>query len=650
MKTVVLIALIFNTLLFSNTLMREGAQRIDQLDDIYNYDVISYDIYLNLTDTTSHHVNGISTMEIVTETEIDTIIFDLVDELETISIDIKDGESSLPYDRVERVNDRALVIMGETISSNKELSLVISYDGESPTGSYFNRSFEVGTHNGATIIYSLSAPQGARYWMACKDIPRDKATIAFTIKMWSNHDSFANGLLVSDTPIDGGCKEQRWESNYQTSTYLMAIAVSNYDIFTIDYTSNISGKSFPIECYVYPEKLEQAENDFAEIVDMLDCYETYYGEYPFSDEKYGMANFPWGGGMENQTATHLGASVVTGTGAYSDLIAHELAHQWIGDNVTGDTWDDIWFTEGGATFSEAIWNEFKDGEYGYRTTMDSFESGAKNHHDNLWGFDDTYNRFVYDRGAWTYHMLRYYVGLKSSDDTFFSTFRKLLQNSSSTKATVTTDQFINFFNSEAGVDLTQFGEDWIYGESYPNYEVTYNLSNGDNSAELEVILDQTNSEVQLFRTPIPFVVQFTDFTDSLIYIEPTSYSNSYIYNFDKRVHNNLSLENFNYGNKILCNKSLNPGKIVEVEDEICEIYPNPFNPVTNIRFALNSRSDVEIRVFNRVGEKVYESSREDLSIGIHSEVFDGSSLASGVYFYSIKSNNSLMNGKMILIK
>src|SRR5690606_11632306 len=80
-----------------------------------------------------------------------------------------------------------------------------------------------------------------------------------------------------------------------------------------------------------------------------------FGTYPFHTEKYGHAQFGWGGGMEHTTVSFMG-------GFSMHLIAHELAHHWFGDKVTCGSWKDIWLNEGFAEYMAGLIVEHLDGE------------------------------------------------------------------------------------------------------------------------------------------------------------------------------------------------------------------------------------------------------------------------------------------------
>lgn len=79
-------------------------------------------------------------------------------------------------------------------------------------------------------------------------------------------------------------------------------------------------------------------------------------------------------------------------------------------------------------------------------------------------------------------------------------------------------------------------------------------------------------------------------------------------------------------------------------------YPNPFNPITHIEFAIPKREYIELNVFNSLGQKVKTIIKEIISGGEYNVEFDGSNFSSGIYFYQIKTNNYSNVRKMLLLK
>ena len=648
-----------------NLLENKNSVKGDYLDDIYDFDVTKYTISIDVTDTINSSIVGnVVITANTTISNFDKIIIDFVDEMEVDSIFYTIGTSYNNFvidleNNMTRENDRLFITIPEIIENEGDEFVVhLFYSGTPPSGSYFNLSYDVSSHSGAAIIYTLSAPQGARYWMTCKDIPKDKALVDFKVTCWNHQKVMANGLIQEI--IDEGNDKHTYfyKENYPVATYLIALAVSNYATHTIDYSPfyGNSEDTMPVELYVYPELYDISIERLSNITEMLSCYEEKFGEYPFIEEKYGMAHFPWGGGMENQTCTHLGTSTMN-----TDVVPHELAHQWLGDKVTCKSFDDIWLNEGGATWAEAIWNEYLDGEDGYLIAMNSFKGGALGHdNDPLFGFSDTYNRFIYDRGAWTYHMLRYLLG----EYKFWEAFYSYLNESEYIYSSATTSDFINYLEVHSGVNLQNFLNQWLYGSGHPEYVFSYDVVNqSESSSTLKIQITQeqeTTSTIPIFDMPIPIMIQFSDFTDTLLVLENNSTFTEYEFNFDKRIHNNISLENnFNYKQKILCTareeefNSIN-NELLIMNYELKQNFPNPFNPVTRINYELRITNYelVEIIVYNSAGQQVWSSPITQNALRVTDFIlFDGSSFNSGIYYYSLIVDGKRMSTKsMVLLK
>jgi len=95
------------------------------------------------------------------------------------------------------------------------------------------------------------------------------------------------------------------------------------------------GDSLQVLNYVYPENLSSAQLQTPDIIPIIQLYDSLTIPYPFRNEKYGHAQFNWGGGMEHQTMSFM-------VNFNQDLMAHECAHQWFGDLITCGSWEDIW--------------------------------------------------------------------------------------------------------------------------------------------------------------------------------------------------------------------------------------------------------------------------------------------------------------------
>ena len=649
----------------ANILKNSKGERGDYLDDIYNYDISKYDLNIDVTDTTNSSVSGnVTIIANTTVPNFGEIIVDFVDEMEIDSI----SYSNNTYDNfvidietnMTRENDRLFITIPEVIANQEdEFSVNLHYHGTPPSGSYFNLAYDVSLHSGSAIIYTLSAPQGARYWMPCKDIPKDKAILDFKVTCWNHQKVMANGLIQEIIDEGNGKHTYFYRENYPVATYLIALAVSNYDTFTIDYSPYYGDKKdiMPVECYVYPELYDISVERLSNITEMLACYEERFGEYPFIEEKYGMAHFPWGGGMENQTCTHLGTGTMN-----TDVVPHELSHQWLGDKVTCESFDDVWLNEGGATWAEAIWHEYLEGETGYLEAMNSFKSGALGHdNDPLFGFADTYNRFIYVKGAWTYHMLRYLLG----EDKFWAAFYSYLNESQYIYSSASTSDFINYMQDHSGINLQNFLNQWLYGSSHPEYVFSYRLENlTESSSTLKIQITQeqeTTETIPIFDMPIPIMIQFTDFTDTLLVLENNSVFTEYEFSFDKRVHNNISLENnFNYKQKILC--TAREGEFNGINDQLSIVnyqlkqnYPNPFNPQTRINYELQITNYelAEIVVYNAMGQEIWSKNLlpNPSSLNPNTCFFDGSAFNSGIYYYSLIVDGKKIDTKsMVLLK
>jgi aminopeptidase N len=327
------------------------------------------------------------------------------------------------------------------------------------------------------MIWTLSQPYGAPAWWPCKDIPDDKADSVFlNITVSNNLVVASNGLLMGITPQSGSRHTYHWEHHYPISTYLVSLAITDYAEFSNWYVS-ASGDSMELTYYVYPEQLAEAQEDFSVTPDMVAAFAVLFGEYPFINEKYGMASFPWGGAMEHQTMTSYGAGLITGTHQFDWLNAHELAHMWFGDCITMKYWSHIWMNEGFASYAEALWAESRGGWPAYHNYLLSQDPGF--FQGSLWVEDSLnvgalFSGTVYDKGSWTLHMLRGVLG----DAVFFDALHTYATDPDFYYGNARTEDFQAVCEAVSGTNLDWFFQEWVYRAGRPNYIYSWEASGG----------------------------------------------------------------------------------------------------------------------------------------------------------------------------
>jgi aminopeptidase N len=277
----------------------------------------------------------------------------------------------------------------------------------------------------------------------------------------------------------------------------------------------------PLVYYVYPEHLALARQKFAVTRRALEIFAPLYGEYPFLSEKYGMAEFPWGGAMEHQTITSMGASIIASATNNGELvIAHELAHHWWGDLVTMKTWDDIWLNEGFATYSEVLFFErYLNIDPGELMSLSYDDGKVLGKLGGTVTAEDLDNPFddrgaIYTKGAWVLHMLRHIVG----EQAFFDSLKDYRERFAFGNASTLDLQQV--FEAHYGSPLDWFFQQWIYATGRPSYKVSTDVAPLDAAAGYVVTVTIKQKQSQeipgraqsVYIMPLDVTIHFEDGT------------------------------------------------------------------------------------------------------------------------------------------
>jgi len=471
-----------------------------------DYDLVYHRLYWEVDPAINFISGTISSYFKPNQSDFDQINFDFSGDLDVLTV--RYHGDTLSY---SQLGDNLQIDLPEVLSKGVLDSIEVQYEGE-PTSEGFG-SFSQSMHDGVPVLWTLSEPYGAKDWWPCKQDLNDKIdSIDIIVKTPSAYRVGTNGVLVNEE-VQGDHTIYHWKHRYPIAAYLISLAVTNYASFS-DYVTLESGDSLEILNYVYPEDLNAARNNLNNTVEMMELFNMLFGDYPFAREKYGHAQFNWGGGMEHQTMSSMGSF------SYS-LQAHELAHQWFGNKITCGSWQDIWLNEGFATYltgltaeflgSETSWMNWKRARVDFITSQDG---GSVFVEDTTSVSRIFSSRLSYNKASYLLHMLRWQLG----DDIFFQAIRNYAADSSLAFDYAHTDDLKRHLEEVSGENLDEFFEDWFYGEGFPGYQVEWSQIN--DGVRLKMNQTTSHPSVDFFEIPVPIQARGAD-ADSLLKIYPT---------------------------------------------------------------------------------------------------------------------------------
>ena len=461
-----------------------------------NIDILNYSFELHLNDTT-----------------------DIIYGTANINLHIEPSENNVRLDLISANNDgNGMVVHSVLFNGNKvpythkknELNIstdglkysiydviTIKYSGIPISGLIIGDNM-----HGDRTFFSDNWPNKARNWLPLVDHPYDKSTSEFIVFAPNHYQVISNGLLVEETNVNKDIKKTHWKQSVPISCWLYALGVAE---FAIDYVDYFNGKS--IQTWVYKQDRDKGFYDFkVPTKHTLEFFSDYVG--PFAYEK--LANVQSNsvkGGMESATAIFYSDISVTGNRSdrWRDVIIHEVAHQWFGNCVTEYDWDDVWLSEGFATYFTLMFREhaygrddFVKGLKDAKRRVFNFYEKNKNAsvvHDNLKDMKDVLSYDLqYQKGAWVLHMLRNYVGEDNFRDGIRNYYKKYFNSNTNT------EEFKIEMEKVSGIDLDKFFDQWLYKGGIIKLDVEWDYN--EKSKNIEFNITQVQNDGYIFEMPL----------------------------------------------------------------------------------------------------------------------------------------------------
>ncbi|MDP6529223.1 MAG: M1 family aminopeptidase [Gemmatimonadota bacterium] len=609
----------------------------------HDYDVLHYELNFSQVDISGTNLEGNTVVRFVSMASgLASVVLDLTSELTVYSV-TEVGGSALAFTHASDALDITLAAaagMGDTVSVDISYGGTPENEGGGGFGGFWFTPYPANAYSMGVGLYS-DPPSMGKTWFPCYDWPCDKATVDIHVTVPLDLVAVANGL---NTSVDSTATDHtwRWSHDFPTSTYLMAMSVAPYKALPDSDDARIT-------YYHHPGYKKKSLVSFRFCDQMMAAFEARYGPYPFDKFAY-MTTAK--GDMEHQTCVSHKLALVDSTNNYDDILSHEMAHQWYGDCATYGDWRDIWLSEGFATYSEAVFREYRDGLAAYHSYVTSFllnrviNSGVP---DGVYDPTDKWGVTNYEKGACVLHMLR---GVLDNDTLFWQVMTDYLAAHAYGNA-VTAD-FIADASATVGQDMSWFFDPWCYGSGHPVYEYGWSSEAvGGGQHRVDAVIRQVQTTGTLFDMPVDFRVETAsgdfDFSERISGAEETV---SFVVP-DAPTGFVVDPNDWILDEQSLAPTSVDFGPETTPALTLLAPRPNPFSGLTEIRYQLSARGETALEIVDVAGRRVRSLVAGVAQPGARKAYWDrrddsGARVAPGVYWVRLAAPDGVMSRKLVV--
>lgn len=386
---------------------------------------------------------------------------------------------------VKFVQDSDVVHILSPAKLNSEHTYTINYSGIPADGLIISTN-----KHGHRTFFGDNWPNRAHNWLPCADYPSDKATVDFIVTAPDHYQVISNGLKIGETQLPNHTKLTHWKEKVALPPKVMVIGVAD---FAIEQSGIVNG--VPVYTYVFPEDKVAGFKNYAYAPDILKYYDNKIGPYAY-EKLANVQSKTIYGGMENASAIFYYEDSPDAGRADEELQAHEIAHQWFGDETTEKSWKNLWLSEGFATY---MTNCYLENKYGIdtlkkRETFDrnkviKFEKRRftpvidSNVTDN---YVQLLNANSYEKGSWTLHMLRHKLG----EELFWKGIRAYYAKYAGFNAN--TADLEHVMERASGQDLSTFFKQWLYTAGHPELGIVWRYDADKKAVNITITQKQDN--------------------------------------------------------------------------------------------------------------------------------------------------------------
>jgi aminopeptidase N len=396
--------------------------------------------------------------------------------------------------------DRLHVNFAAASHAGDKTSFTISYHGIPATGLFIGNN-----RYSDRVFFTDNWPNKARNWLATIDHISVKAAKTIRITGPSKYHVISNGTMTEDSDLGNGLRRTVWTEMQPIPSWQYSLGVAQMAVEHFGASHGV-----PFSAWVFPQNRDAGFKATDQITkSIFDFYWEHIGPYPY--EKLAHVEAAGGGGATEPASTIF---YYGGFGAAS----HEMAHHWFGDSVSENDWDDVWLSEGFATYFALLYTEFENGRdafiAGVKRTRDTAMAYILAHpedtivHNNL---DNISNVFfnsaqIYQGGAMVLQTLRGVVGTEN----FWAGIR--LYSRRFYNGSATSDDLRHAFEDacfasgscpKENQDLSWFFHEWLNRGGVMKLQGSWHY---DEAAKtLQIALDQTQTQ-GLYRMPIEITI------------------------------------------------------------------------------------------------------------------------------------------------